>query len=228
MALSAANKLIKEGDKVVVAVSGGKDSMVMLHALASSRVFVPIHFALYAVHVHPSDIPLAQDRQGIKDFCKSLQVPYYELPIVTEQVPDKVQKGACFRCSWARRKALFAFMNHIEADKLAFGHHMDDAVETLLMNMTSHGEISAFPHKMQMRKSNFSVIRPLLCIKEQEVIEYARKVGITPFDGSCPHEQGNKRAYFRALLQQLEKSNPAAIQNLFSSMGKIFPEHLPQ
>ncbi len=228
MGLSARKRLIIEGEKVVVAVSGGKDSMVLLHALAESRRFVPIHYELHAVHVHPIDIPLQQDREGIRNFCHHLQVPYSELPIVTEQVPEKVWKGACFRCSWARRKALFALMNEVKGDKLAFGHHLDDAVETLLMNMISHGEISAFPYSMQMRKSSFSIIRPLLGMKEQEVIAYAHLAAIKTFDGSCPHEQHNKRTYFRDLLQQLETNQPAARQNLFTSMSKIFPEHLPK
>lgn len=228
MSLCATQGLIAHEDRVVVAVSGGKDSLVMLQALAESRSFVPITFRLSAVHIHPADISLNQDREGLKAFCKDLDVPYTELSVTTAQLPDKVNKGACFRCSWARRKALFTHMEAIGARKLAFGHHMDDAVETLLMNMTRHGEVSSFPHRMNMRKGDFSIIRPLLAFTEQEVIEYARLASIVPFEGSCPHESTNQREYYRSLLTQLERDNPAAKVNIFRSMKKIFPEHLPQ
>jgi len=227
MGLCAAQGLIEHGDTIVVAVSGGKDSLVMLQALAKSRSFVPIKFRLAAVHVHPEDILLKEDREGLEAFCRDLDVPYRELSVTTAQLPDRGKKGACFRCSWARRKALFAHMDEMGAQKLAFGHHMDDAVETLLMNMTHHGEVSSFPHHMRMRKGNFSIIRPLLAFTEQEVIDYARLEKIEPFDGFCPHETSNHREYYRTLLHQLEQHHPAAKLNLFRSMKKIFPEHLP-
>lgn len=228
MRVCATHQLIVANDHVVVGISGGIDSMVLLHALAQSRKFLPFNFQVSAVHIHPEDIPIQQDLERLKKFVMRLDVSYNEFPITTKQIDGRTKKGPCFRCSWARRKRLFAYMNECGANKLAFGHHMDDAIETLLMNMVWQGEISSMPYHMKMRKGNFSIIRPLLTLRREEIEEYANLAEITPIEGKCPNEQANRRDYFRNLISELQVHNSAARVNLFRSMSKIFPEHMPK
>jgi tRNA(Ile)-lysidine synthetase-like protein len=219
-------KLIDENDNILAAISGGIDSLVMLHSLADMKKRAPFHFRIEAVHVSVEQISREVDKSSIETLCRQLEIPFHA---ISTRIDDEghQQKGICFLCSWYRRKALFQYANAQHITKIAFGHHLDDVLETLLMNMTNHGRLSTIPPKVQMRKGSYALIRPLTMLTKQEVMLYAETAGLTSFEKPCPFENTNKRSGFGQILAQLAAMNPKAKRNLFQSMRHINREYLP-
>ena len=153
-------RLIEEGDRILVGLSGGKDSLALLELLARrSRIYKP-KFSVVAAHVVMKNIAYESDQTYLREYAESLGVPYvcYE----TEFDPSTdTRKSPCFLCSWNRRKALFTVAKEQGCNKIALGHHMDDILETLLMNMTFQGAFSTMPPRLVMRKFDMTIIRPM-------------------------------------------------------------------
>lgn len=221
------NKIIVEGDKVLVGLSGGKDSYVMLHALSQIRTRLPFKFHLGAVHINAQNIPFDRDYDYMRQLCNELNVPFEIIEIDIDLQTDK-KLSTCFKCSWNRRTALFQFASRNQYNKIAFGHHLDDAVETLLMNMFYNGEISAMPYEVEMFKNRFKIIRPMLDIQHEYIIDYATTLGFMREKYKCEYSQVSKRDYVRNLLEEITKQNPDIAKNIFRSMKKIVPEYLPK
>lgn len=220
-------ELLKENDAVLIAVSGGKDSMFLLESLALAKKHIPFNFTLKAVHIKVIDAEYEIDNKYLENLCNELEVPltYYEIAIgnLTES-----KKSPCFICSWKRRHALFEAVEKLNCNKLALGHHMDDAIETLLLNMTYHGNISSMPPELQMFKGKFKIIRPLLMVEEQNISKY---VNIRQFPDEialCPFEEKGNRYEMKKVVEHLAQLNKTARINLFRSMTKIDYEYLPQ
>lgn len=218
--------LIDEGDHILAGISGGKDSMVMLEALAERRKALPFDFHLTAAHVEATGIGYRIDRERLSSFCTSLGIPLHYLTIEPDFNKDPA-KSTCFVCSWHRRKKLFDLTRELGANKLALGHHRKDAIETLLLNMIYHGSISSLPYSLRMFDGRVRLIRPLLDLEEPLLTEYASLREMVRIEKSCPHENRTQRQAIDALITQIESLHPAGPINMFRSMGKIFEEYLP-
>ncbi|WP_282037593.1 tRNA 2-thiocytidine biosynthesis TtcA family protein [Saccharicrinis aurantiacus] len=227
LAGNAINKhnLVTDGDKILIAVSGGKDSLSLIDILAERRKFLPIDYELHAIHIITDDVPYVIDKEFLKNFCESLNV---HLHFITTHagLEEKPNKKPCFTCSWNRRKELFEFARKNGFKKIAFGHHMDDAIETLLMNMTQHGNISSIPAKLSMFEGNIEVIRPLLYLTNSEMLKYSAIKEFKSLKENCPYEDHTMREATRQIIHQFEKLNPQARLNLFRSMNNIDEEYL--
>ncbi|WP_430933548.1 tRNA lysidine(34) synthetase [Saccharicrinis sp. 156] len=219
-------KMVEGNDKILVAVSGGKDSLALLDILAERRKFLPIDYELHAIHIVTDDVPYEIDREFLSRFC---EVRHVTLHVRTTHagIEEKPDKKPCFTCSWNRRKELFDFAQKNGFKKVAFGHHLDDAIETLMMNMLMHGNISSIPGKLSMFDGNIEVIRPLILLTNNEMKEYARIKQFVSLKKECPYEDHTLRNTTRQMINQFEKLNPQAKINLFKSMGNIDEEYLP-
>jgi len=218
--------LIEENDRVAVALSGGKDSLVMLETVAGRRKRLPVTYEVMAVHVHVKNIGYETDLEFINRFCNGLDVRLHVIETEAELDKDK-NKSVCFKCSWLRRKELFDFVRNRKCNKLAFGHHMDDAIETLLMNMISNSSISSMPPSLSMFSGEFDLIRPLILLGENEIIEYAALKGFPRQMKICPHGNDTRRAEAKKLLVQMEKVERNARRNIYSAMSNIHCGYLP-
>lgn len=220
-------QLIDNNDNVLVGLSGGKDSMILLEALADRRRHLPIHFELFAIHVSITNIGYKMDIDYLQSFCKKLEIPLYlEESEVDLSVNPK--KTPCFICSWKRRKTIFEKSKELNCNKVALGHHKDDAIQTMLMNMIYHGSFSSLPQKLIMFGGRIQLIRPLLMIPEKELTYYANMRSFQKQERSCPYEDTTKRDTIRDLIRQLDKLNHDARKNLFRAMDNICEEYLPK
>ncbi len=218
--------MIAEGDRVLVGLSGGKDSMILLQALAERRSAVPFGFSIEAAHVEATGIGYHIDRDRLTSFCRHLDIPLHYREIEPDLEKD-TSKAACFICSWHRRKKLFELTRELDCNKLALGHHRNDAVETLLMNMIYHGSISSLPYSLEMFEGRIRLIRPLMDLDERMLDEYADLTGLVRIEKSCPHEDLTQREHIASLIKEIEKLHGKGPYNIFKSMGKISGEYLP-
>ena len=217
---------LEDGDKVLVGLSGGKDSMALLELLSRrSRIFHP-RFELLAAHVQMRYIGYRSDVDYLRDFAGSLGVQLVTSEVEFDASADK-RKSPCFLCSWNRRKALFTLAQEHGCNKIALGHHMDDILETLLMNMTFQGAFSSMPPKLVMRKFRMTIIRPLCLVPEVELEELAALRGYRKQDKACPYETHSHRAEMKDILHRLEAMNPEARYSLWGSMTNVQSDLLP-
>ena len=220
------HKLIKEGDHLLVGLSGGKDSMILLEALVERSRAVPFDFNISAAHIEAIGIGYEINRKRLTSFCEQLGVPLHYRTIEPDFDRDP-SKTACFICSWQRRKALFTLSGELNCNKLALGHHRNDAVETLLMNMIYHGSISSLPYSLSMFEGRIQLIRPIMDLDERMLEEYAGLNNLVKVEKSCPHEDRTQREKIAQLLKLVEELHGSGPFNIFKSMDKIFEEYLP-
>lgn len=219
--------LIKNGDSVMVGVSGGKDSYVLLDLLVSRRKCLPIDFDLHACHVEAEDMTYRADIGYIRQYCEHNGITYHHRKIEVNYNPND-RKPACFICSWKRRKMLFTTAKEVGCNKLALGHHLDDAIETLLMNMINHSQISSIPPKLVMFKGELQLIRPLALCLNSETKRYASAMQFPTEAERCRYDKNTHREASRNLIEQMERLNRDARQNLYRSMQNIYYEYIPK
>ena len=218
--------MLHDGDKILVALSGGKDSLTMLQLMAErSRIYKP-KISIVAAHVKMINIPYSIDPEYIKDFCNSLGVELHIAETGFDASTDK-RKSPCFLCSWNRRKALFTIAQELGCNKIALGHNMDDFIETMLMNITFQGSFSAMAPVMKMDKFPMTIIRPLCLVNENDVEKYAKAQQFPPLKKNCPFENDSHRKSMKDLLAHLEGLNHEARYNLWGAMSNIQPSLLP-
>ena len=209
-------QLLEDGDHILIGLSGGKDSLLLTELLArQARIFVP-HIRVCAVHVRVRSRNYLADTSYLEAFCRQWEIPFYvrDTDIVGEET-----KSPCFLCAWYRRKALFDFAQEQHCNKIAFGHHQDDVLHTLLMNLCFEGRSTSIPPRMQMDKMPLQLIRPLWLIREEEIARYATAAGYAPQKVNCRWEDLTNRHRMRQLLEQMEDINPTARQSLLHSLG---------
>ena len=219
--------MLEAGDHVLIGLSGGKDSMILAEVIAERRRAVPFDFKISAAHIDITNIGYESDKAELERFCRELEIELVHLPSEITIDPES-KKGICFTCSWHRRKRLFELARELKCNKLALGHHRNDAVETLLMNMIYHGSISSMPYTLSMFDGEVILLRPLLDMNEELLKEYAALRSYSFEKAACPHEEENKRDSIRKLLKQMEKLHGTGSYNIFHSMDKIFEEYLPK
>lgn len=218
--------MFADGDKILVALSGGKDSLTLLQLMSErSRIFKP-SISIVAAHVTMVNIPYKTNIQSLQEFCEGLGIELHIAESSFDSSTDK-RKSPCFLCSWNRRKALFTLAQELGCNKIALGHNMDDFIETMLMNITFQGAFSAMAPVMEMDKFPISIIRPLCLVNESDIEAYALESQFPPQIKNCPFENDSNRKAMKDLLAHLESLNPDARYNLWGSMSNIQPALLP-
>lgn len=213
--------LISEGDKILVGLSGGKDSLCLLQVLAErSRIHHPA-FTVEAVHVRMENIPYESDGSYLQQFCQQLGVP---LHVVTTSFEPSDKKPACFLCSWNRRKQLFNMAQQLGCNKLALGHHQDDIILTALMNLTFQGHFSTMPVLLRLRKMPLAIIRPLCMVEENDIRTYAQEQNYRKQQKLCPYERATNRTAVSELFSRMQALNPEARYSMWNALeaaGKL-------
>ena len=219
--------LIEEGDKILVGLSGGKDSLALLELLARRmRVWKP-RFSVLAVHVVMTNIPYQSDVEYLRSRCEAAGVEFVLYETGFDASTDS-RKSPCFLCSWNRRKALFTVAKAHGCNKIALGHHMDDILQTLLMNLTFQGAFSSMPPRLVMKKFDMTIIRPLCLVHESDLVELARLHDYKKQVKNCPYEHDSHRSSMKELFARLEAMNPEARYSLWNSMTNVQTELLPE
>ena len=224
----AAHALVEPDDRIMVAVSGGKDSYTLLDLLWEARRKAPFSFDLVAVHLDQGQPgydgrPLAQ---WLEHFGAPYEIVHRDTYTkVIELVPDG--KSFCGPCSRMRRGILYTTAERLGCNKIALGHHRDDALETLLLNLFYAGKLQAMPAGYRTDDGRFRVIRPLIECAERDIETHAREVGypILPCN-LCGSQDGLKREAMAALLQQLERDNPHVRSVMLNALRNVQPSHL--
>ncbi len=218
--------LIEDGDRILVGVSGGKDSLTLLHLLNERRKRVPIRYELIPVHI---DLGFNSGRTEIlKDFFESRGLSYHiEFTDIGKRAnSSENRENPCFLCSWERRKRLFYLAQHLKCNKIALGHHKDDIIETLLLNIFYSAEISTMLPLQTLFKGKITLIRPLALIEEKKIERFAREMKLPFGPGGCPVSGKTKRKEVKELIETLEKKNRKIRGNIFRSLSNIKMEYL--
>lgn len=220
------HQLIEDNDRILVGLSGGKDSLVLLKSLAWKKKHARIDFSVTAIYIDILNIPYDADIEYLSSFCSSNGIDFIHEKVTDEVDLKNSTKNPCFLCSWDRRKHLFDTAKQQNFNKLALGHHLDDAIETLFMNMMYQATISALPPILSMFDGKLKVIRPLIETKESLIIEYSEKQNFIPMIKTCPFEKKSSREFVRGILGQMEEKYDRAKNNIYISMSHIDKEYL--
>lgn len=220
--------MIQDGDKVMVCLSGGKDSYTMLDILLNLRDHAPINFELIAVNLDQKQPGFPEE--VLPNYLQSIGVPYHIIEkdtysIVKEVVPEG--KTTCGICSRLRRGSLYGYARQNGITKIALGHHRDDIIETLFLNMFYGSKIKAMPPKLLSDDKSNIVIRPLAYAKEADIVRYAeaRQFPIIPCN-LCGSQQNLQRQVIKDMLQAWEKQSPGRLENIFRSLQNVAPSQL--
>lgn len=216
--------MIEKGDKIAVAVSGGKDSISLLHVLRHRLKMSPVKFEFVAVHI---DFEFSDfDPAGLTAYLAKEGFAY--LVHKAQGLRDERWEDIdCYRWSKARRKALFDLAQTHGFNKIAFGHHLDDIVETIVLNQFYRGEIGAMKPRQELFDGKITLIRPLAYEREENMRILAQKLGITSLGQSkCASDDTSQRMIIKAMLRELERTNPQIVKNIFISLQNIKPEYL--
>ncbi len=220
--------MIEEGDKIMVCLSGGKDSYTMLEVLMNLRDHAPVNFELVAVNLDQKQPGFPEE--VLPAYLKQLDVDFHILEkdtysIVKEKTPEG--KTTCALCSRLRRGSLYGFAEEIGATKIALGHHRDDIVETLFLNMFFNGSLKAMPPKLRSDDGKNIVIRPLAYCSEKDIVRFAefKQFPIIPCN-LCGSQENLQRKIIKNMLQEWDKTNPGRIESIFSAVQNVAPSQL--
>ncbi|MFA5062890.1 MAG: ATP-binding protein [Candidatus Omnitrophota bacterium] len=216
-------KMLADGDKIGVAVSGGKDSLTLLRILNDRRQFVPIKYSLVAIHIdqgYPKSISAKLKKYFEKEGVE------YQIVKVDALRKTKKKDINCFWCSWNRRKALFETSVRLKCAKVALGHHMDDIIETTLLNMFFQGEISSMNPNQVLFDGKITLIRPLAYVEEYMIKRFAKEEKIPHDTCICPNSVTSNRAKMGKIIQDLKKTCPDIKKNIYRSLKRIKSDYL--
>lgn len=219
--------LITDGDRILVGLSGGKDSLALVDLLGRrSRIYRP-KFEVVVAHITMSNIPYRSDLAYLKSRAEAYGLPFIVRETSFDPSTD-TRKSPCFLCSWMRRKALFEIAKEEKCNKIALGHHQDDILETLLMNLIHQGAFGTMPPRLKMDKFDMEIIRPLCLVEEKELIRLSEMMAYPGQLKNCPYETASSRSQMKELLARMEEVNPEARYSLWGSMTNIQTEYLPK
>jgi len=209
--------LLEDGDCILIALSGGKDSLELVRLLAQrSRIYKP-SIKVEAAHIIMDNIPYETDRSYIEKFCADNCIKLHILHSNFDESTD-ARKTKCFLCAWNRRKRLFQFAVENGFNKIALGHHQDDFLVTLLMNMSLEGAISTMSPSLKMEHYALEIIRPLCLVRESDIRELSILLGFEKQKTLCPYEEKTKRAEFSEIFSTLDAMSPEVRYNLWKSI----------
>ena len=217
--------LIEDDDRILVGLSGGKDSLLLLELLAKRAKIEHPRFSVEALHVRMENIHYETDTSYLQHFCDDLGVPLhvrttrFEMGLPANARDARRQKQPCFLCSWMRRKELFNLAQELGCNKIALGHHQDDILHTALMNLTFQGRFGSMPARLKMRKMPLTIIRPLCMIEEHDIRTYAELQGYQKQQKVCPYENDSHRNDIRYLYDEIERMNPEARYSMWNALN---------
>ena len=212
--------MIREGDRVAVGVSGGKDSLLLLLALHHLQSFYPQHFELEAITIELGFEGM--DFAPVAELCKELDIPYTCLKTDIKEIVFDVRRedNPCSLCAKMRRGALNDAIRARGINKLALGHHFDDAVETFLLSLLFEGRISCFRPVTYLDRSGVTQIRPLIYAGEQKIAKLAEELQLPVVENPCPQDNGSKRYEVKQLLKMMSADYPDMKSKIFGAMQR--------
>lgn len=220
--------MVEDGDRIMVCLSGGKDSYTMLDILLNLRNSAPINFEILAVNLDQKQPGFPE--HVLPEYLQSIGVPYHVIEqdtysVVTRVIPEG--KTTCGLCSRMRRGALYAYAEDNGFNKIALGHHRDDIIETFFLNMFYGGQLKAMPAKLKSDNAKHIVIRPLAYSREKDIAEFAELKGypIIPCN-LCGSQENLQRVQMKNMLTQWDKDFPGRVETIFNSMKNIKPSQL--
>lgn len=210
--------MIEEGDRIAVGISGGKDSLTLLLALNELRKFYPQKFRIHAVTVDLGFQNL--DLDEIRALCTSHNIPYtiVETSIASIVFEDRKEENPCSLCAKMRKGALNNAIKDIGCNKIAYAHHEDDVVETMMLSLFYEGRLHTFSPVTHLDKTDLTVIRPLIYMRESEVIGFVNKYQVPVVKSPCPADGHTKREYIKELLQEIHRENPGVKDRIFTAI----------
>ena len=217
--------LIENGDRILIGASGGKDSTALIKYFADRARRPDCDFEYKALFIKSDFAP--DFPAGIADLFGQWSVPFEQLNVNVLERVKPGQKMSCWWCSTQRRTELLNYAIANGYNKIALGHHMDDILETLLMNMLNKGELAAMPPRLKYDKFPVTVIRPLCYVSEAHLIEHAKAAGYAGFTCTCNYQDNSDRKEARRKLEELTGGSQAKKERLFASLRNIQPLYLP-
>lgn len=210
--------LIRDGDKIAVGISGGKDSLALLYALANLRRFYPAKFELAAITVHLGIEGM--DFNTVQTLCKELDVPYYIVDTRINEIVFEARKeeNPCSLCAKLRKGSLNEKAMELGCNKIAYAHHKDDVVETFLMSLTFEGRLHTFSPKTYLSKTGLTLIRPLIYIDEARIIGFQKKQNLPVVKNLCPADRLTKREEMKRLVREMNMRYPDYKERVFTAI----------
>ena len=212
-------KLVNEGDRVAVCISGGKDSMLMAKLFQELKRYSNVNFDVKYLVMDPGYNP--ENRRIIEDNARALNIPINIFESDIFKSVYNVKKSPCYLCARMRRGYLYKFAQELGCNKIALGHHMDDILETLLMNMLFSGSPSPMTPLLRMKKFDMTLIRPMCLIRERELASLAEVRSFIGQKKKCPYERATNRSRMKSLLAEMEHINPEACYSLWRCVEKL-------
>ena len=218
--------MIAENDAIAVGLSGGKDSLCLLMGLAALRRFYPLPFTLHAIHVDVGAGMPQEDIHRMSDFCAKLDVPFHHVRTDIYQIVfvERQEKNPCSLCAKMRKGALNAKALELGCSKIAYAHHQDDFIETLMMNLLLEGRCDCFPPVTQLDKTGLQVIRPMLLVKERDVIGFTHRNALPVVKNPCPADGQTRREDVKQFIRDSRAQFPRIRESLFSAVTGLFEE----
>jgi tRNA 2-thiocytidine biosynthesis protein TtcA len=218
--------MMDDGDRILVGVSGGKDSMALLWSLAERQRRSPVRYELFPVYVDPGfEGGFAEAlRAQCRDMGLDLRVAQTDFGRIAHS--DENRENPCFLCARLRRKRLFEIAHELDCRKVALGHNKDDIIETFFMNICYAGEVSTMIPAQSFFNGLITVIRPLAFVEEDLIRRFVRQQGLSVFHNPCPSANRTKRQEIKELLRQLYRSNPKVKGNVFRAMHHVRLDYL--
>ena len=210
--------MIEENDVIAVGVSGGKDSLMLLYALNLLRRFYPVKYTLQAISV---DLGFeGTDYRAIQKMCDELEVPFHIVKTDIAQVvfEERKEKNPCSLCSKMKKGALHDAMIELGINKLAFGHHADDAIETLFLSMLYEGRMHTFKPVTYLDRKQVTLIRPMIYIWEREIVYQSNKLSLPVMHKNCPADQNSKREEIKQMLLNMKKQIPECEERILNAI----------
>lgn len=213
--------MILSGDRIAVGVSGGKDSLVLLYAMAKLKEFYPVPFELHAVTVHPG--PEEMDFSPVAELCRELGVEYHlvQTEIFRIIFDYRKEKNPCSMCAKMRRGAMHNALKELGINKVALGHHFDDAVETFFLSLFYEGRLSCFQPVTYLDRTGITQIRPLLYCGENLVRHTAQRLDLPVVKNPCPADGATKRQEIKELVYELQGRYPGLKARAFGAMQRL-------
>lgn len=211
-------QMIEAGDKIAIGISGGKDSLTLLHSLSGLKRFYPSPFEIHAVTVDLGFDNLNLDR--IQELCRELNVEYtiVKTDIAHIIFDERKESNPCALCAKMRKGALNTAIKAVGCNKVAYAHHKDDVVETMLMSLIFEGRFHTFSPVTYLDRMDLTVIRPMMYMNEADVIGFVHKYDVPVVKSPCPADGYTKREYVKTLLRQLNLENPGVKERMFTSI----------
>jgi tRNA 2-thiocytidine biosynthesis protein TtcA len=219
--------MICEGDRILVCLSGGKDSWALLHVLEHLRCKAPVNFTLEALKVDYPNTP--EENASLAAGCESLGVPFTVLDTEIGKIIDENAipgKSHCAFCAKLRRGFIYTEAKRRGFEKIALGHHREDANETLLMNMFFSGVMKSMPAIFRNDEDEITVIRPLIRVAEDDIREFVRGSGLPVIHENCLYADDRQRSAMKDLLRELSTHYPHLQESLIAAQGNVVPSHL--